>query len=119
MKTIQALSWALFCAFAIALIVLFQLAHQAQRWGRYQIWSEPIRGPSPYFKLAFACLLLIYLFAEMPWFGEPPGFYPGMMMPYPQSPGAYYPPPMFQPGNSIIIQPGVNGAPATVTQVPG
>ncbi len=53
-----------------------------------------------------------------------PGYYntnyPGM--PYPQSPSGaypYYPPmPMAQPGHSIIIQPGVNGQPPTVTQVP-
>lgn len=104
MKTIQAFSWALFCAFVIAIIILFQLVHQAQRFGRWQIWSEPIR--------------------ELPWFGEMPGYYntsyPGMQ--YPQSPGAYpYFPgamPMVQPGSSIIIQPGVNGAPPTVTQVP-
>jgi hypothetical protein len=46
MKTIQAFSWALFCAFAIAIIILFQLVQQAQRFGRWQIWSEPIRGLS-------------------------------------------------------------------------
>jgi hypothetical protein len=46
MKTIQAFSWALFCAFVIAIIILFQLVHQAQRFGRWQIWSEPIRGLS-------------------------------------------------------------------------
>jgi len=44
MKTIQALSWALFGGFAIAIGVLFQLVAQAQRFGRWQIWSEPIRG---------------------------------------------------------------------------
>jgi hypothetical protein len=103
MKTIQALSWALFGGFAIAIGVLFQLVAQAQRFGRWQIWSEPIR--------------------ELPWFGEMPGYYnTNYPMPYPPSPGGmyppYYPPPMAQPGHSLIIQPGVNGAPPTITQVP-
>ena len=65
------------------------------------------------------------VFTELPWFGEAPGYYnthPGMM----QYPGAGYgypmqgaPGPVMQtPGHSIVIQPGVNGQPPTVTQVP-
>lgn len=103
MKTIQAFSWALFCAFVIAIIILFQLVYQAERFGRWQIWSEPIR--------------------ELGWFGEMPGYYNAPYSTYPQSPGGGYPyfpgpMPMVQPGSSIIIQPGINGAPPTVTQVP-
>jgi len=65
---------------------------------------------------------------ELPWFGEMPGYYntrTGGTMQYPASagfaPGYQYPMsavPMQTPGHSLIIQPGVNGQPATVTQVP-
>lgn len=63
---------------------------------------------------------------ELPWFGEMPGYYNtnahGHGMAYPQSPGGMYPyypqMPQTQPGHSIIIQPGVNGQPPTITQVP-
>lgn len=69
--------------------------------------------------------------SELPWFGEMPGYYntisAGQGQAYPtgygqgypaQGYGGYYPAPMAQPGNSIIIQPGMNGQPPTVTQVP-
>lgn len=49
MKTIQALSWALFAAFVIALVILVQLITLAERWGRWQIWREPIRGTDLFF----------------------------------------------------------------------
>ncbi|KAF8165333.1 hypothetical protein B0H34DRAFT_855717 [Crassisporium funariophilum] len=111
MKVIQAFSWALFALFAIALYILFQLVGRAQQFGRYHIWSEPIR--------------------ELPWFGEMPGYYntgqggPGMMQYPPQSAasqgyGYPYPGgmPMTTPGHSIVIQPGMNGAPPTITQMP-
>ena len=60
---------------------------------------------------------------ELPWFGEMPGYYntnAGGPM-YPPSagmaPGYGYPyPPMSAPGHSIVIQPGMNGAPPIVTQ---
>lgn len=68
---------------------------------------------------------------ELPWFGEMPGYYntntqgmPGQhMMQYPGTPGGYgYPNqggyPIPNPGHSLIIQPGMNGAPPTITQVP-
>jgi len=107
MKVIQAISWAQFCAFIIAFIVFVKLVNQAQRFGNWQIWTAPIQ--------------------DMPWFGEGAGNmsyaghgmgYPQSAGMYPQSPGMYYPGPMTQPGNSIIIQPGINGAPPTVTQIP-
>jgi len=112
MKVIQAFSWALFIGCILALYILFKLVDQAQRFGRYHIWSEPIR--------------------ELPWFGEMPGYYNthavggGVPMPYPNSaigPGYGYPynVPMsagpMSAGHSIVIQPGMNGAPPTVTQV--
>jgi hypothetical protein len=127
MKTVQAFSWALFCAFVLAVIVLFQLVHQAQRFGRWHIWAEPIRGVysldlEGVLFLGRALLTdtpLLFYVAELPWFGEMPGYYntpyAGM---YPQYPYYPAPTPMMQPGNQIIIQPGINGAPATVTQVP-
>ncbi|KAJ3505949.1 hypothetical protein NLJ89_g7144 [Agrocybe chaxingu] len=108
MKVVQAFSWALFALFVIAFWILMRLVHQAQRYGRYHIWEEPIR--------------------ELPWFGEAPGYYNtagGYPYPYPQSPGMGpmpqpygYPMPMQVPGQSIVIQPGVNGAPPTITQIP-
>jgi len=109
MKVVQAFSWALFIGCILALYILFQLVDLAQRFGRYHIWREPIR--------------------ELPWFGEMPGYYNthggGGPMYYPNSAiapgpgyGAYpYHMPMSAPGHSIVIQPGMNGAPPTVTQV--
>jgi len=110
MKVIQAFSWALFCVFVLAFIVLFQLVALAQQFGRYLIWTEPIR--------------------ELPWFGEMPGYYntssrvPNANMYYPPpSAGGYGYPyqggyPMPQQGNSIVIQPNPNGGPPTITQMP-
>jgi hypothetical protein len=103
MKVVQAFSWAIFIGCLLALYILFQLVSQAQRFGRYYIWSEPIR--------------------ELPWFGEMPGYYnthAGAPVPYPNPaipPGYGYPynVPM-SAGHSIVIQPGVNGAPPIVTQ---
>ncbi|KJA30264.1 hypothetical protein HYPSUDRAFT_32413 [Hypholoma sublateritium FD-334 SS-4] len=112
MKVIQAFSWALFIMFVVALWILFQLAAQAERFGRYQIWREPIR--------------------ELPWFGEMPGYYNtstmgaapmqyypssgGMYGPQPGNPYGGYPQPA--PGHTLVIQPGMNGAPPTITQMP-
>jgi hypothetical protein len=110
MKVIQAFSWAIFCFFAIAFIILLNLISRAQQFGRFGIWGEPIR--------------------ELPWFGEAPGYYNthagaphAPMVQYPmQYPQGYngYPAgmPMMTGGNSIVIQPGVNGQPPTITQVP-
>ena len=71
------------------------------------------------------------LFLELPWFGEMPGYYNtnpygggGPMMHYPPpSAGGYGYPyqggmPVPNPGHSIVIQPGMNGAPPTITQMP-
>ncbi|KAF8897546.1 hypothetical protein BD779DRAFT_1667507 [Infundibulicybe gibba] len=108
MKVIQAFSWMLFVLFTLAFIILLTLVDQAQRYGRRDIWEEPIR--------------------ELPWFGEAPGYYnttPGQSAPYPTYP--QYPYPMSSagngqviqtPGHSIIIQPGTHGQPPTITQVP-
>jgi len=106
MKVIQAFSWMLFILNSIAVLVLFRLAGQAQMFGRYEIWREPIR--------------------ELGWFGEAPGFYnthQGGMMQYPGGyPGSYGQQPMsapaMHPGQTVVIQPGMNGQPATVTHVP-
>lgn len=111
MKVVQAFSWALFASFVIAIVILTQLIEQAKKFGRYNINNEPIK--------------------ELPWFDEMPGYYnqsttgPPMMpmggpgpMPYPGYPyggGGY---PQAQPGHAIMIQPGLNGAPPTVSQVP-
>ena len=50
MKVVQAFSWAIFVACVLALYILFQLVGQAQRFGRYYIWREPIRGSKSEFK---------------------------------------------------------------------
>ncbi|KAJ8461854.1 hypothetical protein ONZ45_g18145 [Pleurotus djamor] len=107
MKVVQAFSWMLFILFALWFIVMIQLITQAQRFGRWRIWEEPIR--------------------ELGWFGEMPGYYnqhnaasayPTGYIPYGYGYG--YPMQMQQgqPGQTIIVQPGVNGAPPTVTSVP-
>lgn len=106
MKVIEAFSWMLFVLFAIALYMVLRLVTEAERFGRYDIWWAPIQ--------------------ELPWFGEAPGYYnthPGGMVQYPVG-GYAYPmqnvnaPVVQTPGHSIIIQPGMNGQPPTVTQVP-
>jgi hypothetical protein len=51
MKVVQAFSWALFIGSVLALYVLFTLVGLAQRFGRYYIWSEPIRGSKSEFKI--------------------------------------------------------------------
>jgi len=75
-------------------------------------------------------MTLAYFSVELPWFGEAPGYYNthgGASSPYPPTPmspagyGGYpgYPVSgMPQPGQSIVIQPGINGAPPTVTTIP-
>ncbi|KAG6821269.1 hypothetical protein H0H93_002379 [Arthromyces matolae] len=105
MKVVEAFSWMIFSINTLALIILFRLVTLAQMFGRFEIWREPIR--------------------ELPWFGEVPGFYnthQQPMLPYPGY-GYYNQPPMSatsapHPGQTIVIQPGMNGQPATVTTVP-
>ena len=108
---------------AIFLVILITLASRAQARGRPFAWAEPI--------------------VELPWFGQWPGYpesqYPGAGMMYPgqmMMPGYAYPAgqPMTyattapgqpgyvvqqNPGHSVVIQPGMNGQPATITQIPG
>ncbi|KAG9219375.1 hypothetical protein CCMSSC00406_0001785 [Pleurotus cornucopiae] len=106
-KVVQAFSWMVFVLFVFWFIIMIQLINQAQRFGRWRIWDEPIR--------------------ELGWFGEMPGYYNqhNGAAAYPQAgyiPYGYgYGYPMVQQpqgGQSIIIQPGSNGQPATVTTVP-
>jgi len=107
MKVIQAFSWMIFVLIASAFAILVALVSQAQSFGRHEIWYEPIR--------------------ELGWFGEYPGYYNthagqyagghmpyGYPMPMQVGNGQY----MHQPGQSIVIQPGINGQPATVSTVP-
>ncbi|KAG7096945.1 hypothetical protein E1B28_004343 [Marasmius oreades] len=100
-KVIQAFSWFLFSLFVIAFTILLNLISQAQRLGRYNIWREPIQ--------------------ELGWFGEWPGYY-NTHQPQHYQGGIPYGMPMQmapgQPGQTIIVQPGMNGAPATVQQIP-
>ncbi|KAJ3894141.1 hypothetical protein GG344DRAFT_41715 [Lentinula edodes] len=109
MKVIQAFSWMIFVLCSFAFIILLQLVTQAQRFGRYLIWYEPIQN--------------------LGWYGEWPGLYntttqPMVQYPQYQSAAPYGYPLQAgsgiaqQPGHSIIIQPSVNGGPPTVTQVP-
>jgi hypothetical protein len=111
MKVIQAFSWAAFVFLVIAFIILVSLCGQAQRFGRPNIWSEPIQ--------------------ELGWFGEWPGYYnthnPGhgmMQVQQPQPSPGYYPQyPQYarsgsQGGHAITIQHGTNGAPPVVTTTP-
>lgn len=91
----------------LTFLFVITLANKARGLGRAYAWSEDIN--------------------ELPWFHEYQGF--------PQANGAYpqYAPQQVQgypyningqvvqqmPGHSLVIQPGVNGAPATVQQIPG
>jgi len=103
MKVIQAMSWMVFVLCSFAFIILLQLITQAQRFGRWNIWNEPVQ--------------------ELGWYGEFPGYYnrttqPMVQFPYYQgyAPYGYVQPGAQQPGQSIVIQPSVNGP--TVTQIP-
>lgn len=130
MKVIQAISWGLFGLFVIAFYILMQLITLAQQFGRYRIWSEPIRGENCFVHESLITFTSVFL--ELPWFGEMPGYYNtntfggggGPMMHYPPpSAGGYGYPyqggmPVPNPGHSIVIQPGMNGAPPTITQMP-
>ncbi|KAL0953851.1 hypothetical protein HGRIS_005027 [Hohenbuehelia grisea] len=101
MKVTEAFSWMLFVLFAIAFSLILALVSQAQRFGMGDTWAMPIR--------------------ELRWFGEGPGMYnQGASGQQQYGPGqmGYAQPGMQYPGTSTIIQPGVNGAPPTVRQVP-
>jgi len=104
MKVIQAFSWMLFVMFSFAFVILMALVSQAERFGRPDIWREPIQ--------------------ELGWFGELPGYYnhhqQGMAQyaTYPQQYG--YPMQQGyvqqQPGQLYQIHQGTNAP--FVTQVP-
>jgi len=104
MKVIQAFSWMLFALFTLAFGILLVLVHQAERFGRPDIWQEPIQ--------------------ELGWFSELPGYYnhhqQGMVQ-YPMQygyPMQGYPMHQGYQGQQPIysIQQGPNGP--MVTQVP-
>ncbi|KAJ4478095.1 hypothetical protein J3R30DRAFT_3290361 [Lentinula aciculospora] len=109
MKVIQAFSWMIFVLCSFAFIILLQLVTQAQRFGRFLIWYEPIQN--------------------LGWYGEWPGLYNTTTQPMVQYPQYQYGSPYGypvqagngiaqQPGHSIVIQPSANGGPPTVTQIP-
>jgi len=116
MKVIEALSWFLFVLLAIYFIIIITLTTRAVVLGRYFAWREHI--------------------SQLGWFGELPGYPTESVYPRPYAGyGAYGQPyPMMQPnmmhnpmggyvvqqahGHSVVIQPGVNGQPTTVNQVP-
>jgi hypothetical protein len=97
----------------IFLCILIILTSRAALLGRPHIWREPIQ--------------------EVGWFGEYPGYpgygthmmhqggaqpqFYGTYQPGLTAQGQYYVPQ--QPGTSLVIQPGMNGQPPTVTHVPG
>ncbi|CAK5275612.1 unnamed protein product [Mycena citricolor] len=105
MKVIQAFSWMIFVMFSFAFGILLSLVQQAERFGRVNIWEEPIQ--------------------ELGWFHEMPGYYNSHQQPmmpaysYPQGYG-YQMPQVYvqnpQQGAAWAIQTGPNGP--TVTQVP-
>ncbi|KAJ3785464.1 hypothetical protein GGU10DRAFT_395159 [Lentinula aff. detonsa] len=122
MKVIQAFSWMIFVLCSFAFIILMQLVTQAQRFGRYMIWYEPIQN------LGWCVDFLNFeneadmLTSHNQRFGEWPGLYNTTTQPmyavpygYPLQAGSGIPQ---QPGHSIIVQPSANGGPATVTQIP-
>lgn len=90
------------------------LLHLVRTNSRFEVWIQTLAMETNLLPL------------ELPWFGEMPGYYnthqggptyppsagmtPGYGYGYP------YHPPMSAPGHSIVIQPGINGAPPIVTQ---
>ncbi|KAI0268323.1 hypothetical protein BC834DRAFT_868884 [Gloeopeniophorella convolvens] len=115
-KVVEAFSWATFCLLTLYFIFLISLASRSVSMGRPYIWGEDIR--------------------ELPWFGQAPGW-PGLgyaeyssqhgARPGYPAPSSYsqYPTSGYggnvihqQPGHSLVIQPGMNGMPPTVQQVP-
>lgn len=112
-KVVEAFSWAIFICLAFSLIFIIALANRSQVMGYPYIWQESTD--------------------LLPWFGQAPGYpgvpyssYPQMYGGYPMG-GAGVPGMVYaggnaiqqRPGHSVVIQPGVNGQPATVTQYPG
>ncbi|KAH8999170.1 hypothetical protein EDB92DRAFT_1832835 [Lactarius akahatsu] len=120
-KVVEAFSWATFCLLTLYIIFLVALASRSVAMGRPYIWREDVR--------------------ELPWFGQAPGYpgygyvtyptqsvprgYPGTYAPYTQYPNAQYQTSggggnviHQQPGHSLVIQPGRNGMPSSVQQVP-
>ncbi|KAI0660948.1 hypothetical protein C8Q70DRAFT_1044233 [Cubamyces menziesii] len=120
MRVVQAFSWMIFCLYAIFLWILISLTTRAKVLGRPYAWAEPI--------------------IELPWFGQWPGYPEGGQFPNGMYPPGQYGYPMMgvpsmggyagsqmapgyvvqqNPGHSVVIQPGMNGQPPTITQVPG
>ncbi|KAH0839742.1 hypothetical protein J3R83DRAFT_682 [Lanmaoa asiatica] len=110
MKAIEALSWAIFVMFVFFFLIVVTLATRAVALGRVYAWREHI--------------------TQLGWFGEWPA-YPTEAV-RPRGPPYAYGPYSYAhgvpaggnyvqqaPGHSVVIQPGVNGAPAMITQVPG
>ncbi|KZV76082.1 hypothetical protein PENSPDRAFT_497824 [Peniophora sp. CONT] len=121
-KVVEAFSWTIFLALAIAFIITITLASQSKVLGHPEIWSEPIDN--------------------LPWFGELPG-YPGQRwfgsdfhrFHHRFGYGGTAPVPMAQPGgaivniggqsyhqkagHSLVIRPDPNGGPPQVSQVEG
>ncbi|KIJ20032.1 hypothetical protein PAXINDRAFT_68657 [Paxillus involutus ATCC 200175] len=105
MKVIEALSWCIFVMFAFFFVIEIALTTRAVVLGRAYAWREHT--------------------SQLGWFGEWPA-YPGEAI-YPRGPayahGPYQPYAgnyvQQAPGHSIVIQPGMHGGPAMVTQVPG
>ncbi|KAF9221979.1 hypothetical protein BS17DRAFT_709554 [Gyrodon lividus] len=103
MKVIEALSWCIFVMFAFFFVIVIALTTRAVVLGRVYAWREHI--------------------SQLGWFGEWPAYpTPYAHGPYPhpygipqQMVGNYV---QQAPGHSIVIQPGVHGGPAMVTQVP-
>jgi len=115
MKVLEAFSWMTFVLFAIAFVILLQLTTQAQRFGRHFIWREPIRELGWYHELpGYYNIHATGGAMQYPVFGYPGGGYPMMQGGYPMQ-GYNYPQ---QQGQTLVIQPGVNGQATTVTQVP-
>ncbi|KAG9317284.1 hypothetical protein JVU11DRAFT_1479 [Chiua virens] len=108
MKVIEALSWCMFVMFVIFFLIVITLTTRAVALGRVYAWREHI--------------------SQLGWFGEWPAYpteavYPRPPYANPQPYGVPYPTGgnyvQQVPGHSVVIQPGVNGAPPVITQVPG
>jgi hypothetical protein len=108
MKVIEALSWCIFVLFAVFFVIVIALTTRAVVLGRVYAWREHI--------------------SQLGWFGEWPAYPTEAIYPRPAHAYAPYHQPYGMPmganyvqqvpGHSIVIQPGVHGAPPVITQMP-
>jgi len=137
MKVVEAFSWVNFGIFFIWFATILYLTSKASRLGRPYAWIEPMLelgwfGEYPGYSGGRHSDYPTYREGEVGMM-QPGMIQPGMIQPSVMQPGVMQPGVQMQPqygpgggyvvqqnaGHSIVIQPGVNGEPPRITQVPG